>query len=63
MTKSIHPVASAHLPSFITAPSETDVLMVVSYENKSFEYSRISASVKKGERRRVACRNHGMDRW
>src|ERR1700741_3422991 len=24
-----HPVATAHLPSFITAPGETDVLMVV----------------------------------
>ena len=29
MTESIHPVASKHLPSFITAPGETDVLMVV----------------------------------
>src|SRR5215472_8798543 len=29
MTESIHPVASDHLPSFITAPGETDVLMVV----------------------------------
>jgi hypothetical protein len=25
----LHPAASHHLPSFITAPSETDVLMVV----------------------------------
>ena len=25
----LHPVASQHLPSFITAPGETDVLMVV----------------------------------
>ena len=29
MTESIHPVASDHPPSFITAPGETDVLMVV----------------------------------
>jgi hypothetical protein len=29
MTESIHPAASAHLPSFITAPGRTDVLMVV----------------------------------
>jgi hypothetical protein len=29
MTESIHPVASDHVPSFITAPGETDVLMVV----------------------------------
>jgi len=29
MTESIHPVASDHLPSFIIAPGETDVLMVV----------------------------------
>ena len=29
MTESIHPVASDHLPSFINAPGETDVLMVV----------------------------------
>jgi hypothetical protein len=29
MTESIHPAASAHLPSFITAPGKTDVLMVV----------------------------------
>ena len=29
MTESIHPAASGHLPSFITAPGETDVLMVV----------------------------------
>jgi len=28
-TESIHPAASHHLPSFITAPGETDVLMVV----------------------------------
>jgi hypothetical protein len=28
-TDSIHPAASHHLPSFITAPGETDVLMVV----------------------------------
>ena len=28
MTESIHPVASHHLPSFITAPGEIDVLMV-----------------------------------
>jgi hypothetical protein len=26
---SLHPAASQHLPSFITAPGETDVLMVV----------------------------------
>src|SRR5829696_3379731 len=30
MNESLHPAASAHLPSFITAPRETDVLMVVS---------------------------------
>src|SRR3954447_14490062 len=29
MTASLHPAASHHLPSFITAPGETDVLMVV----------------------------------
>ena len=29
MTEPIHPAASHHLPSFITAPGETDVLMVV----------------------------------
>jgi hypothetical protein len=29
MTGSLHPAASDHLPSFITAPGETDVLMVV----------------------------------
>jgi hypothetical protein len=29
MTESLHPAASHHLPSFITAPGETDVLMVV----------------------------------
>lgn len=29
MTEPIHPAASHHLPFFITAPGETDVLMVV----------------------------------
>jgi hypothetical protein len=29
MNESLHPAASDHLPSFITAPGETDVLMVV----------------------------------
>ena len=29
MAYSIHPAASQHMPSFITAPGETDVLMVV----------------------------------
>ena len=29
MAESIHPAASHHMPSFITAPGETDVLMVV----------------------------------
>jgi len=29
MTKSLNPAASDHLPAFITAPGETDVLMVV----------------------------------
>lgn len=29
MSESIHPVAPHHLPSFITAPGETDVLMIV----------------------------------
>ena len=29
MTESLHPVAFDHLPSFITAPGETDALMVV----------------------------------
>jgi hypothetical protein len=29
MTEPLHPAASQHLPSFITAPGETDVLMVV----------------------------------
>ena len=28
MIESLHPAASRHLPSFITAPGETDVLMV-----------------------------------
>lgn len=28
MAESIHPAASHHLPSFITAPGETDILMV-----------------------------------
>jgi hypothetical protein len=29
MAESIHPAASEHLPAFITAPGETDVLMVI----------------------------------
>ena len=29
MTESLHPAASHHLPSFITAPGDTDVLMVI----------------------------------
>jgi hypothetical protein len=29
MAEALHPAASHHLPSFITAPGETDVLMVV----------------------------------
>ena len=29
MNESLHPAASHHLPAFITAPGETDVLMVV----------------------------------
>src|SRR5215475_8080324 len=29
MAESIHPAASHHMPAFITAPGETDVLMVV----------------------------------
>jgi multisubunit Na+/H+ antiporter MnhF subunit len=29
MNESLHPEAASHLPSFITAPGETDVLMVV----------------------------------
>jgi len=29
MADSTHPAATHHLPSFITAPGETDVLMVV----------------------------------
>ena len=29
MAHSLHPAASHHLPAFITAPGETDVLMVV----------------------------------
>jgi hypothetical protein len=29
MTELLHPAASHHLPSFITAPGETDVLMVI----------------------------------
>lgn len=28
MTEAIHPAASGHLPSFITGPGETDVLMI-----------------------------------
>ena len=29
MTEALHPAASHHLPSFITAPGQTDVVMVV----------------------------------
>ena len=29
MNELLHPAASHHLPAFITAPGETDVLMVV----------------------------------
>jgi hypothetical protein len=29
MTEQLHPAASHHLPAFITAPGETDVLMVI----------------------------------
>lgn len=29
MAQSLHPAATHHLPAFITAPGETDVLMVV----------------------------------
>src|SRR6187455_3228230 len=29
MTESLHPAASPHLPPFITAPGQTDVLLVV----------------------------------
>src|ERR1700676_1525511 len=29
MNELLHPVATQHLPSFITAPGETDVLMVI----------------------------------
>jgi hypothetical protein len=29
MTESLHPAATQHVPAFITAPGETDVLMVV----------------------------------
>src|ERR1700754_2709475 len=29
MDKTLHPAATQHLPAFITAPGETDVLMVV----------------------------------
>ena len=29
VSEALHPAASHHLPSFITAPGETDVLMVV----------------------------------
>ena len=29
MTETLHPAAPHHLPSFITAPGETDVLMIV----------------------------------
>jgi hypothetical protein len=29
MTEQLHPVATLHLPSFVTAPGETDVLMVI----------------------------------
>jgi hypothetical protein len=28
MTTSVHPAAPHHLPAFLTAPGETDVLMV-----------------------------------
>ena len=30
MDKKLHPAAIEHLPTFVTAPGETDVLMVVS---------------------------------
>ena len=36
MTKSLHPAASHHLPSFITAPGETDVLMVVMSDDSAW---------------------------
>lgn len=29
VSETLHPAASHHLPSFITAPGETDILMVV----------------------------------
>jgi hypothetical protein len=29
MTETIHPASSGHLPSFVTSPGKTDVLMVV----------------------------------
>ena len=29
MSKSLHPLAPHHLPGFITAPGDTDVLMIV----------------------------------
>jgi hypothetical protein len=36
MNESLHPAASQHLPSFITAPGETDVFMVVSIASSAF---------------------------
>jgi hypothetical protein len=29
VSESLHPAASHHLPAFITAPGDTDILMVV----------------------------------
>ena len=29
MNEALHPAATQHLPSFITAPGDTDVLMVI----------------------------------
>jgi hypothetical protein len=36
MAESLHPAAPHHLPSFITAPGDTDVLMVLTTECSGF---------------------------
>ena len=34
MGESIHPAASEHLPGFITAPGQTDVLMIIGWDGR-----------------------------
>ena len=45
MAESLHPAATHHLPSFITSPGETDVLMVVMAITSGAWRSRIRHSV------------------